>query len=75
MMRATERWRRQSTLGSCNIMRNTRAERESFLSAGRFKALLKALVGAWLDAGYAPAAVAAAEQAALAAYLNGAHGG
>jgi hypothetical protein len=44
-------------------MRNTRAERESFLSAGRFKALLKALVGAWLDAGYAPAAVAAAEQA------------
>jgi hypothetical protein len=48
---------------------------ESFLSAGRFEALLKALVGAWLDAGCAPTAVAAAEQAALAAYLNGDHGG
>jgi hypothetical protein len=62
-------------LGSCNIMRNTRAERESFLSAGRFEALLKALVGAGLDAGYAPAAVAAAERAVLAAHFYGDHGG
>jgi hypothetical protein len=62
-------------LGSCNKGASTKAVQESFLSAGRFEALLKALVGAWLDAGYAPTAVAAAEQAALAAYLNGDHGG
>jgi hypothetical protein len=48
-----------------------KAARESHLSRETFEALLKALVAAWLQAGYASEAVAAGEHSALAAYLNG----
>jgi hypothetical protein len=50
-----------------------KAARDSFLSEERFDALLKALVAEWLEAGYSPAAVVAAEQAAHAAYRHASH--
>ena len=48
-----------------------KAARESHLSAESFEALLRALVAAWLQAGYAAEAVAAGEHSAMAAFLDG----
>ena len=49
-----------------------KAAHRSSLPPETFEALLKWLVIGWLDAGYPPKAVAAAVQAALAAYRQGA---
>ena len=48
-----------------------KAARESLMSARDFEALLKALVATLLEAGHSPEAAAAAEEAALGAYLDG----